>query len=104
MCIRDSLKSGEGVGLKNIVSRYAILTSKQVNIESDTSSFKVKIPILTKEISLINNKKYNEVDAYLKAKKQVKDIKDFYGNLVSYCVVIPLLAFINYQTSWQFKW
>jgi two-component system, LytTR family, sensor kinase len=101
---KDVLKSGEGVGLKNIVSRYAILTSKQVNIESDTSSFKVKIPILTKEISLINNKKYNEVDAYLKAKKQVKDIKDFYGNLVSYCVVIPLLAFINYQTSWQFKW
>lgn len=101
---KDVLKSGEGVGLKNIVSRYAILTSKQVNIESDTSSFKAKIPILTKEISLINNKKYNEVDAYLKAKKQVKDIKDFYGNLVSYCVVIPLLAFINYQTSWQFKW
>ncbi len=101
---KDVLKSGEGVGLKNIVSRYAILTSKQVNIELDTSSFKVKIPILTKEISLINNKKYNEVDAYLKAKKQVKDIKDFYGNLVSYCVVIPLLAFINYQTSWQFKW
>jgi two-component system, LytTR family, sensor kinase len=101
---KDVLKSGEGVGLKNIVSRYAILTSKQVNIESDTSSFKVKIPILTKEISLINNKKYNEVDAYLKAKKQVKDIKDFYGNLVSYCIVIPLLAFINYQTSWQFKW
>lgn len=98
------LKSGEGVGLKNIVSRYAILTSKQVKIESDTLSFKVKIPILTKEISLLTNKKYNEVDAYLKAKKQVKDIKDFYGNLVSYCVVIPLLAFINYQTSWQFKW
>ena len=101
---KDVLKSGEGVGLKNIVSRYAILTSKQVNIESDTSSFKVKIPILTKEISLIKNKKYNEVDAYLKAKKQVKDIKDFYGNLVSYCVVIPILAYINYQTSWQFKW
>jgi hypothetical protein len=101
---KDVLKSGEGVGLKNIVSRYAILTSKQVNIESDTSSFKVKIPILTKEISLINKKNYNEVDAYLKAKKQVKVLKDFYSNLVSYCVVIPLLAFINYQTSWQFKW
>jgi len=101
---KEVLQSGSGVGLKNIVSRYAILTKKPVIIDPDDDQFVVKIPILTNEISLITNKKYNEVDAYLKAKKQVKDIKDFYGNMVSYCVVIPLLAFINYQTSWQFKW
>jgi two-component system, LytTR family, sensor kinase len=101
---KEVLQSGSGVGLKNIVSRYAILTEKPVIVDSDDDHFVVKIPILTKEISLITNKKYNEVDAYLKAKKQVKDIKDFYGNLISYCIVIPLLIWINYQTSWQFKW
>ncbi len=101
---KEVLQSGSGVGLKNIVSRYAILTGKPVLVESNDANFLVKIPILTKEIKLINHKKYNEVDAYLKAKKQVKDIKDFYGNLISYCFVIPLLAWINYQTSWEFKW
>ncbi|MBK9254278.1 MAG: histidine kinase [Saprospiraceae bacterium] len=101
---KEVLQSGEGVGLKNIVNRYAILTKKPVLVESDEVNFMVKIPILTQEIRLINHKKYNEVDAYLKAKKQVKDIKDFYGNLISYCFVIPLLAWINYQTSWEFKW
>jgi two-component system LytT family sensor kinase len=101
---KEVLQSGSGVGLKNIVSRYSILTKKPVIVDADEANFLVKIPILTKEISLIKNKKYNEVDAYLKAKKQVKDIKDFYGNLISYCFVIPLLAWINYQTSWQFKW
>jgi uncharacterized membrane protein len=101
---KDVLQSGAGVGLKNIVNRYAILTEKPVIVESDEANFLVKIPILTKEIKLINHKKYDEVEAYLKAKKQVKDMKDFYGNLISYCFVIPLLAWINYQTSWQFKW
>lgn len=101
---KEVLQSGSGVGLKNIVNRYAILTEKPVLVESDDINFLVKIPILTKEIKLINHKKYNEVDAYLKAKKRVKDIKDFYGNLISYCFVIPLLAWINYQTSWEFKW
>lgn len=101
---KEVLQGGSGVGLQNIISRYAILTEKPVIVDSDEANFLVKIPILTKEISLIKNKKYNEVDSYLKAKKQVKDIKDFYGNLISYCFVIPLLAFINYQTSWQFKW
>lgn len=101
---KEVLQSGSGVGLKNIISRYAILTQKPVIVDSDKVSFKVKIPILTKEINLITNKKYNEVDAYLRAKKQVKDLKDFYGNLISYCFVIPLLAWINYQSFWQFKW
>ena len=101
---KEVLQSGSGVGLQNIISRYAILTEKPVIVDSDEANFLVKIPILTKEIKLINHKKYNEVDAYLKAKKQVKDIKDFYGNLISYCFVIPLLAWINYQTSWEFKW
>ncbi len=101
---KEVLQSGSGVGLQNIISRYAILTEKPVIVDSDEANFLVKIPILTKEIKLINHKKYNEVDAYLKAQKQVKDIKDFYGNLISYCFVIPLLAWINYQTSWEFKW
>ncbi|HMU03997.1 MAG TPA: histidine kinase [Saprospiraceae bacterium] len=101
---KEVLQSGSGVGLKNIVNRYAILTEKPVLVESNEDYFVIKIPLLTKEINLIKNKSYNEMDAYYKAKKQVKDIKDFYGNLISYCFVIPLLAWINYQTSWEFKW
>jgi hypothetical protein len=101
---KEVLQSGQGVGLKNIISRYAILTDKKVEIVTDAAYFKIKIPILTKEITLIKNKKYNEMDAYLKAKKQVKEIKDFYGNLISYSFVIPILAFINYMTFWEFKW
>ena len=98
------MQNGDGVGLQNIISRYAILTKKQVRVESNDDSFIVKIPILTKEVNLIKNKSYNEVDAYLRAKIQVKDMKDFYGNLISYCIVIPVLIFINYRTYWEFKW
>ncbi|MFZ1523951.1 MAG: histidine kinase [Saprospiraceae bacterium] len=101
---KEVLQGGSGVGLQNIISRYAILTKKQVRVESNDDSFIVKIPILTKEVNLIKNKSYNEVDAYLRAKIQVKDMKDFYGNLISYCIVIPVLIFINYRTYWEFKW
>lgn len=45
-----------------------------------------------------------ETNKRLRAKKQVEEIKGFYINLVAYCVVIPLLIFINYQTSWHYKW
>ena len=46
----------------------------------------------------------NKQDAYYKAKKRVEEIKGFYSNLLSYAIVIPFLAFINYKTYWEFKW
>lgn len=45
----------------------------------------------------------NESKSYLRAKEQVEKEKDFYGNLTSYCVVIPALAIFNYLTS-EFPW
>jgi hypothetical protein len=37
--------------------------------------------------------------AYEKASKRVKELKGFYGNLTSYCMVIPFLAVLNLLTS-----
>jgi two-component system LytT family sensor kinase len=47
---------------------------------------------------------YDEQEAYYRAKKRVEEIKGFFGNVVSYCVVIPFLIFINYKTSWNYQW
>ena len=42
---------------------------------------------------------HTEEDKYIRAKKKVDNIKGFYANLLSYCLVIPFLFFINYMTS-----
>ena len=42
--------------------------------------------------------------AYEKAVKRVKDLKGFYGNLTSYCLVIPFLLVINLLTSPNELW
>lgn len=42
--------------------------------------------------------------AYEKAAKRVKDLKSFYGNLISYCLVIPFLLIINLLTSPEHLW
>lgn len=101
---KEVLQKREGVGLKNIVNRYAILTDKQVRVESNEQHFKVKLPILTKQLNIMKNTSYNETDAYFRAQKRVNDIKEFYGNLLSYIFVIPFLIFINYRTYWEFQW
>jgi hypothetical protein len=102
---KEVLSDGKGVGLQNIVNRYALLTERQVKIIQNEKSFKVYLPILTKQILIMRTSQFNEENsAYLRAKKRVEELKGFYGNLTSYCFVIPSLALINYYTYWDHKW
>lgn len=101
---KQVVKKSSGVGLQNIRQRYAILTKKEMQIFKTNNEFKVQLPMLTTSISFketqesfINSKRYE------KAKERVEAIKGFYGNLTAYCIVIPILAFINYRTT-SFTW
>jgi len=101
---KEVLSDRKGVGLQNIVNRYAILTQRKVLVEETEKSFKILVPILTKQISIMETQmKYNEDTAYLRAKDRVEKLKGFYGNLISYCVVIPVLIIVNLNTS-NFQW
>ena len=47
---------------------------------------------------------YTEEDKYIRAKKKVDNLKGLYSNLLSYCLVIPFLIFINLMTSPGYYW
>lgn len=102
---RELVKERQGIGLSNIVQRYSILTKEHVYIEKSEEYFKVKIPILTEKTTAMEDTRIDkESMAYERAYKRVKEIKGFYGNLISYCLVIPLLIFINLKTSPEYHW
>ena len=46
----------------------------------------------------------NDFERYQKAQKKVKEIKGFYGNLISYILVISVLIFINLRYSPNYLW
>lgn len=101
---KETLQTRKGVGLQNIVDRYAIITTRNVTIEETNNFFKIKLPILTKQLNIMEkSNNYNEDNAYYRAKKRVEELKGFYSNLLSYCLVIPFLIFINYKTT-SFQW
>jgi hypothetical protein len=102
---KEVLQGRQGVGLQNIVDRYGIITKRKVLIEENEQTFTVKIPILTKQISVMETTlNYDENSAYYRAKKRVEQLKGFYGNLISYCCVIPILIFINLTYMPEFHW
>lgn len=103
---KQIVKKSSGVGLSNIQQRYSLLTNRKVIINQESESFAVAIPMLTKEITtmkpITRNSSYD--DRYLRARKQVEELKEFYYSLISYVIVIPFLIFINYRTFWGFQW
>ncbi len=102
---KEVLQDRQGVGLQNIINRYGIITDRKVLIGQNEKTFTVKIPILTKQISVMETTvNYNENNAYYRAKKRVGELRSFYGNLIAYCVVIPSLIFINLTYSSHFQW
>lgn len=102
---KQVVKKSSGVGLANIQQRYGILTDKKVQITKTATAFSVELPILTKQVSTMETQEmFIEDKRYEKAKERVEAIKGFYGNLASYCIVIPILIFINYNSGTDFPW
>ena len=101
---KEVLQNRNGVGLQNIISRYHIVSNRKVLIEQNSATFRVSLPVLTQKITVMETYNTTENNAYYKAKERVKVIKEFYGNLISYCIVIPFLIFMNYYTYWKFQW
>lgn len=101
---KQVVKKSSGVGLQNIRQRYQILTDRGVIINKTNSDFSVSLPMLTQRYSVVETQQsYIEEKRYAKAKERVKAIRDFYGNLISYCIVIPFLWWINLRTT-DFLW
>ena len=98
------LQDGQGVGIQNIISRYHIITDRKVTIEQNEQAFTVKLPILTKQFTIMENSNYDAENEYYKAKSQVNKLKQFYTSLISYCIVIPFLIFINLRYSSEYQW
>ncbi len=101
---KEVLQDRRGVGLQNIISRYAILTDRKVLINQTDTVFAVHLPLLTKQVTIMQTYISSENSAYYRAKKRVEELKGFYGNLISYCIVIPVLIYINLTFSPQFQW
>lgn len=102
---KQIVKKSSGVGLGNIKQRYELLTDRKVNINQQANSFAVAIPMLTKQITVMRTRTKEQFDdSYVRARKHVEEVKEFYYSLISYIIVIPFLAFINYWTFWGYQW
>ncbi len=101
---KTTFEKSTKVGLKNIIDRYNLLTFKKVTIDKSSALFIVKIPLLTQKIKKMRTSENIENNKYMRAVERVEELKGFYGSLIAYCIVIPLLIYINLNYVPQFHW
>lgn len=101
---KEVLQDRKGVGLDNIASRYGIISQRKVLVQQTQDYFTVRIPILTKQVIGMELSLQQQNSAYYRAKKRVDELKGFYGNLISYLIVIPILIIVNVCFTPGFHW
>lgn len=102
---KQIVKKSSGVGLDNIRQRYDLMTDKKVNIKQQAERFAVAIPMLSKQMSIMRKANPSMSDSYVRARKRVEELKEFYYSLLSYCIVIPMLFLIWYYfTPFTIQW
>jgi hypothetical protein len=102
---KEVLQDRRGVGLQNIVSRYGIITARKVHVEETQQHFTVKLPILTKQLGIMETAHFDETEnSYYKAQRKVEEIKGFYGNLYSFILVNIGLMILNLVTYPNYLW
>lgn len=100
---KNSLHSS-GLGLQNIIQRYATLTSDKVHIADGAKSFTVQLPLIkTSKKIMSTTEQLLEEKRYRNAKVKVKKIMGFYYHLMVFVLVMSFLAWLNYQTT-SFPW
>jgi hypothetical protein len=101
---KEAIGKSTKVGLRNIADRYRLLTKRSVFIENNSKTFEVSLPLLTKNNSIMYTTEEIQNSSYVKAVEKVEKLKEFYQNIISYCIIIPFLVFINLRFSPQFHW
>src|SRR5690606_1111114 len=94
--LKQVINKSSGVGLLNIRQRYDLLTNRKVEVEKTESEFIVRLPMLTKQATIMRSQIIDDNNKYVKARKRVEDLKEFYTSLMMYPIVIPFLIFINH--------
>lgn len=100
---KEAIGKSTKIGLRNITDRYRLLTKRSVSITNNQKTFKVSLPLLTKNNNIMFTEDIKST-SYVRAVEKVEKLKEFYQNVASYCIVIPFLIFINLYTSPGYQW
>lgn len=101
---KQTLEQSSGIGLKNILQRYTLVTNKLVEIAQENNKYTVKLPFVSSD-SLFNYQEHlitNEI--FENAYKKMYNLKEFYVTIWITVIGFPCYYLINLWYYPTVKW
>lgn len=99
---QEQLAELSGLSVRTIQRIERGQTPGLESLKSLAAVFEVQVSDLQQEHEMTPSAKLTLEEE--RALEYVRDLKGFYGNLLSYAIVIPCLFILNYFTSPQYYW
>lgn len=87
--------SRTGIGLDNIRHRYALVSSKKAEIIESQTSYSVRLPLISEEMSELHLEESLEAEIYNRAFHRMNRLKEFYVSLWVLILLIPLIILMQ---------
>ena len=92
---KQTFEKSSGIGLKNIVQRYQLLSNINVEIVENFNHYKVKLPLISSN-SLFDFQQDNITETLFEnAYSRMQRLKEFYQSLFIAAVTIPVFFAVN---------
>lgn len=101
---KEAIGKSTKVGLQNIADRYGLITKAPVEIINTKKIFTVSLPLLTQTNSIMKTTEQLENSKYVRALERVEKMKEFYQNLVTYLIMVPVFIYVNLTFVPHFHW
>lgn len=101
---KGTFGSEKGIGLQNIISRYALVSDQNIFIEQNENEYIVKLPLISEQIKYEYQQELLATELFDKAYKKMEQLKEFYTTLFVTLIGIPLFVIVNLIIYPHFKW
>lgn len=101
---KETFGSKKGIGLQNIISRYALVSDQNIFIEQNENEYIVKLPLISEQIKYEYQQELLVTELFDKAYKKMEQLKEFYTTLFVTLIGIPLFVIVNLVIYPHFKW
>ncbi len=101
---KETFSSKNGIGLENIINRYALISDKTISINQSKNDFIVKLPLISEQTRYEYQQEMFEIELFETAYEKMVRLKELYVTIWVSAIGFPLSVILNIWIYPDFKW
>ncbi|MDN3707579.1 histidine kinase [Myroides ceti] len=101
---KETFTKEKGIGLNNIINRYALVSNEHIHIDNDENHFSVSLPLISEDMTFRFGVQLKEEELFQRAYERMNRLKEWYVSIYFVIFGFPLFLLINKLWFPDYKW